>query len=356
MSMNKNPLRVLVCGTNFGRVYLKGLEQCGATFKIAGIFSHGSTQSKRVAEQYKVPLLTNLDKVSRDDFDMACVVIRSTAVGGKGSEIAHLLLEKGIHVLQEHPVHYNDIVKLLQIANKNNCIYQVNSFYPNVKNVYEFIKRAQRLLKKSEPIYLDATCSTQVLYPMISILGRALNGYHPWNLQKLDLPESKFPFKVLSGVIRGIPSIVKIQNQLDPKDADNNGFLLHRIILGTTEGSLCLDNSNGLVVWNPQMYVPHVDGVLDMYGENKYIGLPVNEIVPDIENMSYAEVYNTLWPNGIVRALDDFAASISDNFKKSIIAQQMVTTSEIWKDISEKIGSVQMIETPKRRGLRLTDL
>mgnify|MGYP000134536268 FL=1 len=81
---------------------------------------------------------------------MACVVIRSTAVGGKGTEIAGALLEKGIHVIQEHPVHYNDIVKLLKVAKENNCVYQVNSFYPNVKNVQEFIVKSNKLLKKEQ--------------------------------------------------------------------------------------------------------------------------------------------------------------------------------------------------------------
>ena len=50
MNTYEKPLKVLVCGTNFGRVYLKGLERCGDKFKIAGIFSHGSTQSKQEAE------------------------------------------------------------------------------------------------------------------------------------------------------------------------------------------------------------------------------------------------------------------------------------------------------------------
>lgn len=356
MNTYEKPLKVLVCGTNFGRVYLKGLERCGDKFKIAGIFSHGSTQSKQEAEKYGVPLITDLNKVSKKDFDMACVVIRSTAVGGKGTEIAGALLEKGIHVIQEHPVHYNDIVKLLKVAKENNCVYQVNSFYPNVKNVQEFIVKSNKLLKKSRPTYIDATCSTQVLFPMISILGKALSGFHTWKLQTIDSVNSKFPFKVLSGEIRGIPAIVKIQNQLDPKDPDNNGFLLHRIVLGTTEGSLCLDNSNGLVIWNPQMYVPHAEGVLDMYGNNSYVELPVSEVADGVRNTTYAEVYKELWPEGIVCALNDFARAITDNSQKNIMAQQMLTISEIWKDLSEKIGSPQLIVTPERNGIRLADI
>ena len=179
---------------------------------------------------------------------------------------------------------------------------------------------------------------------------------HTWKLQTIDSVNSKFPFKVLSGEIRGIPAIVKIQNQLDPKDPDNNGFLLHRIVLGTTEGSLCLDNSNGLVIWNPQMYVPHAEGVLDMYGNNSYVELPVSEVADGVRNTTYAEVYKELWPEGIVCALNDFARAITDNSQKNIMAQQMLTISEIWKDLSEKIGSPQLIVTPERNGIRLADI
>ena len=132
--------------------------------------------------------------------------------------------------------------------------------------------------------------------------------------------------------------------------------VLHRIVLGTTEGSLCLDNSNGLVIWNPQMYVPHAEGVLDMYGNNSYVELPVSEVADGVRNTTYAEVYKELWPEGIVCALNDFARAITDNSQKNIMAQQMLTISEIWKDLSEKIGSPQLIVTPERNGIRLADI
>lgn len=74
MNTYEKPLKVLVCGTNFGRVYLKGLERCGNKFKIAGIFSHGSTQSKQEAEKYGVPLITDLNEVMRIRFPQATIL------------------------------------------------------------------------------------------------------------------------------------------------------------------------------------------------------------------------------------------------------------------------------------------
>lgn len=103
-------------------------------------------------------------------------------------------------------------------------------------------------------------------------------------------------------------------------------------------------------------HVPHAEGVLDMYGNNSYVELPVSEVAAGVRNTTYAEVYKELWPEGIVCALNDFARAITENSQKNIMAQQMLTISEIWKDLSEKIGSPQLIVTPERNGIRLADI
>ena len=86
------------------------------------------------------------------------------------------------------------------------------------------------------------------------------------------------------------------------------------------------------------MYVPHAEGVLDMYGNNSYVELPVSEVAAGVRNTTYAEVYKELWPEGIVCALNDFARAITENSQKNIMAQQMLTISEIWKDLSFDLG------------------
>lgn len=107
---------------------------------------------------------------------------------------------------------------------------------------------------------------------------------------------------------------------------------------------------------NGVRHVPHAEGVLDMYGNNSYVELPVSEVAAGVRNTTYAEVYKELWPEGIVCALNDFARAITENSQKNIMAQQMLTISEIWKDLSEKIGSPQLIVTPERNGIRLADI
>lgn len=348
------PLNVLVCGTNFGRVYIKGIQK-NKKFRIAGILSHGSNQSRRIAEECNVPLYTDMDKVSKKEFDLACVVVRSTVVGGKGSVITNELLSKGIDVIQEHPVHYNDLVQAIKLARKNDCIYQVNSFYPFIESVRSFIKLSNQVLTIGQPLYIDATCSLQVLFPMVDILGRAVGGFSPWRLRNVESAESGLPFSILVGKIKDIPIILKIQNQIDPADPDNNGFLLHRVSIGTTEGTLSLTDSNGQVQWNPQMYVPHnSDGVLDMYGNNRYLDLYVSEEVPDIHTGQYRDVYENIWPSGISTMLDNFIEIKNDKMQRELQTQRLLTASKIWREIAEEIGNPQFIKTPDRKGTPLS--
>ncbi len=356
MCSNKQVSRLLVCGTNFGRVYLKGIEKSNQ-FSIAGILSKGSEQSKQVAKEYGVPLYTDIKEIDKTMFDAACVVVRSTVVGGKGSNIANQLLNKGISVLQEHPVHYNDLVKSLKIARENNCRYQINSFYPHVSSVHKFIKCGKKILDKSTPLYIDASCSIQVLFPMIDILGKLLNGFRPWKLHAVEKGMESSPFSMVVGEIKGIPVTLKVQNQIDPKDPDNNGMLLHRIVLGTSEGSLILNDSNGDVLWNPQMYVPHnEDGVLDMYGDNKYISLPVTELISNACDMTYKNVYEDIWPLGIQRALSNFEKLIKDKKAQTMQMQYQLTACQLWKEISDMIGKPQLVESNNRNGSTVNDI
>lgn len=45
-------------------------------------------------QKYKVPLLTDISSISKNDVDVACVVINSTLFGGKGSQIVEYFLKK----------------------------------------------------------------------------------------------------------------------------------------------------------------------------------------------------------------------------------------------------------------------
>ena len=125
----KNKIRVLLCGVIFGQVYLKGVLN-NNDYQLCGILSTGSEYSRKIAAKYQVSLYTKIDEVSSDNFDLALVVIRSGIVGGEGNKVTQQLLNKGISVIQEQPVHSEEAIENYKIALKNNIFYKVNTFYP----------------------------------------------------------------------------------------------------------------------------------------------------------------------------------------------------------------------------------
>lgn len=343
--MEEKNLRVVVCGTRFGRVYLKGIEKLKGKCTLVGILARGSAQAEKCAKQYNVPLYTDPDQITKENVDIVCVVIRSAVLGGKGTELSLKMLEKGISVIQEHPVHYEDVVKCKRAAIENNAYYKVNGFYPNLKTVGKFIETSRKLLEKSEILYIDAACSMQVLYPLVDILGQAIGGFKPWSL-KLDNPnDEKNIFASLSGELKGIPLNLRVMNAMDTSDPDNHTHLLHRITLETTKGTLMLTDSNGTVLWNPSMYVPHnEDNVLDLYGDNEFLDFNVSEAVLPLETIQYRNVYNDLWPNGIAKALSDFRTKILERQNDSKNSQYELAACEVWNKIGDLIGPAKIVK------------
>lgn len=79
----RHPRRVLIVGTKFGEIYANAFLDDMLGVPLAVIMANGSERSRKLAHAFGVPLYTRLEDVPRD-IDMACVVVRSTIVGGEG--------------------------------------------------------------------------------------------------------------------------------------------------------------------------------------------------------------------------------------------------------------------------------
>ncbi|WP_342222169.1 Gfo/Idh/MocA family oxidoreductase, partial [Nocardia farcinica] len=67
--------RVVVCGTSFGRVYLRAV-QADPDVELAGIVSRGSATSREIAKTSGVPHYCGVDELP-GDIDIACVAVRA---------------------------------------------------------------------------------------------------------------------------------------------------------------------------------------------------------------------------------------------------------------------------------------
>jgi thiazolinyl imide reductase len=107
------PLNVVVCGTRFGQVYLSALARCRQRYRLGGVVARGSARSVALAEEYGVPLYRSVEDLPRD-VDAACVAVSGSVGGGPGGRLVQELMERGVRVLQEHPLHPKELADCLR--------------------------------------------------------------------------------------------------------------------------------------------------------------------------------------------------------------------------------------------------
>jgi len=345
-------LRVLVCGVTFGQVYLRGVASLPAHFELAGILARGSAHARDCARRHGVPLYTAVEQVPPQSVDLACVVVRAGVVGGVGTELALALLARGIHVLQEHPLHHDEVAACLRAARQAGCRYRINSFYPDVAPVARFIDAARRALALREAVYVDAACSVHVLYPLVDMLGQALGALRPWAFARLLDDDHGGPFTSIVGRIGGVPLTLRVQNQLDPADPDNYTQLLHRIALGTSGGTLTLSDTHGHVLWHPRMHLERRDdGVLDLAAEDAATALPVGSLLGPAEAPTFGAVFRELWPQAIARALLRMHTAIGNPAGEAALSQYTLPSCKVWQELGTLLGPTRPVAAGAPRPL-----
>ncbi len=340
-------LRVLVCGTTFGQAYLNGLAAAPAHFELAGILARGSAFARACAQARGVPFYTGVEQLP-DDLDLACVVVRSSVVGGAGTGIARALRARGIHVIQEQPVHHDEFAGLLRSAREHGRHYRLNGFYPEVAPVARFIAASRLVLERSRPLFVDAACSVHVMYPLIDILGQALGQLRPWSFTPQPVADAeRGPFSSLTGRIGGIPLTLRVQNEFDPADPDNHIHLFHQISLGTDAGTLTLTNSHGQLLWQPRMRLQRRDdGVLDLSARHDALAASVSSLLGPADAPSFHETFERVWADAARMALLRFHATIVGGRPDSARHQQTLAATQAWGDLASSLGAPRSIHPP----------
>jgi thiazolinyl imide reductase len=360
----------VVAGTKFGQVYLEAFRQPGFGFELAGILSQGSARSRMCAAHYGTALFTDVAEIP-DDVQMACVVIRGGLLGGPGADVARALMVRGIHVLQEHPLHHDELAECLRAASRAGVIYHLNSFYVHTAPVRYFLAAAAALLRRQPPRYLDAACGFQVAYALLDIIGQTLGGVRPWAFGAAAAPEPELatlttmdiPFRSLQGVIAGVPVTLRIQNQMDPADPDNYAHLLHRVTLGTEGGNLTLVGTHGPVVWSPRPDFPRQvqDATIGTphYASRSgddHLNVPSGAVLGVEPAPSYNQIFNTVWPAGVGHALTNLYTAIQAGEKPGRRGQYHLTLCQLWQDITVRLGPPELVRSQPPDPLRPSDV
>nr|WP_206210188.1 Gfo/Idh/MocA family oxidoreductase [Streptomyces sp. SID10362] len=350
-------MRVLVCGTNFGRFYAEAVRRRPG-YTLAGILSRGSAASRAYAESLGVPFHTDVGDLP-DGIDAACVAVSSSISGGRGTELARALMDRGIHVLQEHPVHLTELTGNLTHARRRGVQYRLNTHYPHVAPVRAFVDAARRLVARQRPLFVDAATPVHLMHPLVDILGRATGTLRPWRFaDPAPLPAGigPQPFRSLHGVFAGVPLTLRVHHQLDPSDRDNHALHWHRISLGTEGGVLTLADTHGPVLWSPRLHIGRDADrrfVLDGAGTGR-LGLGTTAVIGNTG--TFRTVFSDLWPEAIGTALDGLREAVAEGGDALRAGQYDLAVCRIWTDLAARLGPPEIVRPATPRPLAVSDV
>lgn len=354
-----------MCGTKFGRIYLAAFRLPNLPFELAGILAHGSERSSACAKFYCVPLYTHPEQLP-PDIDIACVVVGSSLNGGRGVQLATALMARGIHVIQEHPLHHEEVAECLRQARRYRVVYRLNTHDIHLTPVRRFLAATHALLRRQQPLYIDAVASFQKSYTLLDILGRAFGGLRPWSFEPCrdhraspaEFRDLDSPFKTLVGVLSGVPLTLRIQNQLDPQEPDNYSHIFHHITIGTESGNISLVNTHGPVIWCPRPHMPAdtTTAVVMSQSDDPRLDFPTATIIGPADAPNYRKILETVWPQGIAQALSELAHSIAAGADSPAIGQYYLALSQLWHDLTTRLGPISLIQGKLPSALSVEDL
>lgn len=333
--------RILVCGTGFGKIYLKAIRE-SKKYELAGVLGRGSARTKKLATNLGVPVYTNVIEAT-GEIDAACVVVPNAAGGGTGTEIAQKILEQGIPTLLEHPAHEQEIIKCLKVS--KNVPFMLNPFYRYIKPVRIFLETAKIMREYSTLLSASLECAIHVLYDGLDILGCALGDLSTWDLGTVaQIPQTSSTGggnKIIGGVVGTIPVLFTVNTNVDREDMDHPLHLYHRIELTFSTGRLCLVNTHGPVIWMPFLRMPRdEDGTLNTDGGNGIdisSGINIGKILPP----SLKQTFDVVWPDAVMQALEVLFRQT--NAEKMQMAQYQRYVSRLWSEISKKTGYINLV-------------
>ncbi len=238
-------MRVLVCGSNYGRSYITALRREPRKYELAGILARGSARSQRVAAVNGVPLYRSADEIP-DNIDLSCAAMSSTAWA-----VVLQLVRRGIPVLCEHPYPPGALKKALALASKHNVQFHVNGHFVNLPESQAFVRECRHIAKAAGPEFVEIMATERSLYGALDILASAVERLSPPRIRVLS---RRATFVLLEGTMGKLP--VRLTVQVSGKKgsgqlADGSpAYLLDlRLTAAFPTGLLTLLSVTGPVVW-----------------------------------------------------------------------------------------------------------
>lgn len=244
----KRPARVLICGSNYARGYIRALAPAVDRYEIAGLLARGSDRSEELAVRHGLSLHRDPESLPRD-IDIACAAMSSNA-----SDVVIGLIERGMQLLCEHPQKPTVIERALEAAAGKGTRFHLNGHFGDLPAPSAFIRRCQGMLENPRPILLGVTATDRSLWGALDIVARALGSLDPLEVRNV---RSATPFRRLEGSLGGAAADFRIQSSESGPVAIQDGsgdYLVDiRIEMVFPAGILSLLSVGGPVVWNANL-------------------------------------------------------------------------------------------------------
>lgn len=239
-------MQVLLCGTHYGASYIEALWQHPAGLRLAGILSRGSEYSRQLARQLSVPYYASLEAIPAGAIDAAVV-----AVGGDGATLAEALLERGVHVLAEHPIDPEPLASLLQTAARLGRVFHLNSHFADLETVAPFVDHCTELRRHGPTLFVNAQMNPRTAFSLIEILARALGTLEPFALGRPgEAPEgAPAAFAAVPALLGGVSATLLCQRFVSAHDDGSATLVSHQILAGFASGNVFLGDAFGPVTW-----------------------------------------------------------------------------------------------------------
>ncbi|WP_460078338.1 hypothetical protein [Pseudomonas sp. H3_H05] len=151
---------------------------------------------------------------------------------------------------------------------------------------------------------------------------------------------------------------MRVQNQVHPKDPDNHSFLLHRLEVGCEAGVLSLGDTHGPVLWNPRLHAlrDSTDRLIMAGPGSERLAGPTMVLLDPQVPLSYRQVFNQVWPDAVIVALDALCLDIDEPSRRLRSGVWATEVSMAWREMNNLIGMPALIEPPVPRSLPLAEL
>ncbi len=253
------PYRVLICGSNYGRSYLAPLVESAGRYQPVALLARGSDRSRRLAGRYGLALCRTVEELP-EEIDFACAALPAAA-----DDVVLALLDRGLHVLCEHPRRSAFLNAAYRAAARGGVRFQINGHFADLPAPLAFVRRYRQLAAESAPRFVDVTAQERSLYAALDILGRALPGL---GAVTLEHTHSSNAFVTMEGRLRGEQG--RGEQGRDGRADPRASFQVHtpagnpadgsprylvdlRIAAGFDRGVLSLLSVAGPVIWNANL-------------------------------------------------------------------------------------------------------